>query len=151
MSDCERKESTSERVDEHYVLDTSAVFALTDKEAGWRKVGELLRRARDGDIVLTACSVTLMEVFYISLQEAGEDAAASLLALVKSWPLTWFYPEEEELLVAGRFKAFHRLSFADALIAAVARTQRATLVHKDPELAALSGQVALLSLPFKGS
>lgn len=138
-------------MDEHYVLDTSAVFALTDKEAGWRKVAQLLRRAEKGELQLTACSVTLMEVFYVSLQDAGEDAAARLLALVKSWPLAWFYPEEEELLVAGRFKAFHRLSFADALIAAVARTQRATLVHKDPELEALSGQVTLLSLPFKGS
>lgn len=138
-------------MDEHYVLDTSAVFALTDKEDGWRKVGELLHRADKGDIQLTVCSVTLMEVFYISLQEAGEDAAARLVALVKSWPLAWFYPEEEELLVAGRFKAFYRLSFADALIAAVARTQGACLVHMDPELEALSGQVALLSLPFKSN
>jgi predicted nucleic acid-binding protein len=70
---------------------------------------------------------------------------------LKSWPLTWFFPEEEGLLVAGRFEAFYRLSFADALIAAVARTQRAILVHKDPELEALSGQVSLLSLPFKST
>jgi len=53
------------------------------------------------------------------------------------------------LLQAGRFKAFYRLSVADALIAAVAKLRQATLVHKDPELEALAPEVALLSLPFK--
>jgi ribonuclease VapC len=43
-------------------------------------------------------------------------------------------------------KATHRLSVADALIAAVARLRGATLVHKDPEMDALRGQVDLLSL-----
>lgn len=138
-------------MDEHYLLDTSAIFALMDKEDGWRRVGELLHLAGEGDIQLTACSVTLMEIFYISLQKVGEDAAARVLALVKAWPLAWFYPEEEELLVGGRFKASYRLSLADALIAAVARTQRATLVHKDPEFEELSGEVTLLSLPFKSN
>jgi predicted nucleic acid-binding protein len=46
-------------------------------------------------------------------------------------------------------KAFHRLSFADALAAAAAKLRGATLVHKDPELDSLSGEVALLSLLFK--
>jgi len=52
-------------------------------------------------------------------------------------------------MLAGRIKAFHRLSFADALIAAVAKLRGATLVHKDPELEALAPELALLSLPYK--
>jgi ribonuclease VapC len=53
------------------------------------------------------------------------------------------------LLHAGRLKATHRLSVADALIAAVADMHDATLVHKDPELEALRGQIELLDLPAR--
>ncbi len=53
------------------------------------------------------------------------------------------------LLQAGWLKAAYRLSVADALIAAVARLHHAKLVHEDPELEALRGQIELLSLPSK--
>jgi len=90
-----------------------------------------------------------MELFYTARRAQGEDAAVRLLALVKAWPVEWAYPNEKVLLQAGRLKVLYRLSAADALIAAVARMQGATLVHKDPELEALKGQVDLLSLPSK--
>jgi ribonuclease VapC len=72
-----------------------------------------------------------------------------LIALIKSWPVVWVYPDEKTLLQAGKIKASHRLSVADALIAAVAKLHQATLVHKDPEFEPLAGDVSLLSLPFK--
>lgn len=90
-----------------------------------------------------------MEVFYIALQEQGEDDAAQLAGLLKSWPVKWIYPNEETFLLGGRIKASHRLSFADALIAATAKRHAATLLHKDPELGALSAEIVLESLPFK--
>ena len=88
-----------------------------------------------------------MELFYTAIRAEGEDAAVRLVALVKAWPLEWVYPDEKTLLQAGRLKASHRLSVADALVAAVARMRRATLVHKDPEMQALSAEVNLLALP----
>ena len=57
--------------------------------------------------------------------------------------------DREALLLAGRIKAFHRLSFADAIIAAVARLHEAILVHKDPELVVLADEISLLNLPYK--
>jgi predicted nucleic acid-binding protein len=136
-------------VPELYLLDTSAIFALTDQEEGAEEVERLLQRARAGQCRLAACSITLMELYYVTLQEKGEDEAARLIGLVKAWPLRWVYPDERALLLAGRLKASYRLSVADALIAAVARIHRATLVHKDPELAALTHEVDLLGLPLK--
>lgn len=134
---------------ELYLLDTSAIFALTDQEEGAEEVERLLRRAQAGRCQLMACSITLMELYYVTLQEEGEDEAARLIGLVKAWPLRWIYPDEKTLLLAGRLKASYHLSVADALIAAVAKLQRATLVHKDPELGALAREVKLLSLPLK--
>ncbi len=135
---------------ERYVLDTSAVLALTDQEDGWEQVEELLNRATDGEIEVVICAVSLMELYYVTLQEQGEDPAARLVSVVKSWPIRWIYPDERALLLAGRFKASHGLSFADAVIASVAGLHEAVLVHKDPEFEALAEEISLRTLPYKG-
>ena len=134
---------------DRFLLDTSAIFALTDREAGADRVEALLDRAAVGECALYACAASLMEIFYIALQEEGEDEAAQLVGLVKSWPVAWIIPDEKTFLLAARFKAFHRLSFADAVIAAAASLAEATLVHKDPEFTQLAGEIDLENLPFK--
>lgn len=134
---------------DRYILDTSAVLAFFGDEPGADKVERLLRGARDGRCHMLACSITLMEIFYTAMREGGEDEAIKLLALVKAWPIEWVDPDEKALLQAGRLKAAYRLSVADALIAAVAKTRDAILVHKDPELETLRGNVKLLGLPFR--
>jgi len=134
---------------DRFLLDTSAVFALTDLEPGFEPVDRLLKAARDDNAEVFLCTLSLMEIYYVSLQEQGEDSAARLVSLVKAWPTSWAQPTEKDLLLAGRFKAFHRLSFADAAIAAVAANRGATLVHKDPEFEALADEVELLALLYK--
>jgi ribonuclease VapC len=136
-------------VAERYLLDTSALLAFTDAEEGANEVERLLQKARAGRCHLLICSITLMELFYTTLREQGEDGAARLVAFIKSWPVSWVYPDEKVLLQAGKLKATYHLSVADALIAAVAKLHRAVLVHKDPELQALRAEVRLFSLPFK--
>ena len=134
---------------DHYVLDTSAIFTFTDQEDGADEVERLLEATQARKCRLAACSISLMELYYVTLREKGENQAARLVALVKSWPLIWVYPDEKTLIQAGKLKASYRLSVADALIAAVAKLNGATLVHKDPEFEALAQDVSLLSLPFK--
>lgn len=131
---------------ERYVLDTSAILAFLGEEPGADRVERLLRGARAGRHKVFVCSITLMEIFYTAMRAKGEDAAVQLVALVKAWPLEWVHPDEKLLLQAGRLKASYRLSVADALVAAVAHRQGATLVHKDPELGSLGSQIDLLSL-----
>ena len=46
-------------------------------------------------------------------------------------------------------KAAHKVSLADALVAATALRLKATLVHKDPDFESLQGVVSLESLPAK--
>jgi predicted nucleic acid-binding protein len=141
----------SESVAERFLLDTSAVLTLTDSEEGADTVEGLLDRAVEGSCEVSICAVSLMEVFYVTLQEAGEDQAAHVVGLVKAWPVRWVYPNEEMLLLAGRIKAGHRLSFADSVIAAAAMAGGATLVHKDPEFQALAPDLEELRLPPKGA
>ena len=132
-----------------YVLDTSSIFAFTDQEDDADEVERLLNAAKQHECRLEVCAMSLMELYYITLREQGEDEAIRLVALVKSWPVVWIYPDEKTLLQAAKLKASYRLSVTDALIAAIAKLHHATLVHKDPEFEAIASQVPLLSLPIK--
>ena len=78
---------------ELYVLDTSAILTLTDQEGGADEVEDILNIARADECQIEVCSISLMELSYIMLREQGEDEAAQLVALVKSWPVTWVYPD----------------------------------------------------------
>ncbi|MBI3660738.1 type II toxin-antitoxin system VapC family toxin [Candidatus Acetothermia bacterium] len=133
---------------ERYVLDTSAILAFTDGEEGSDEIERLLEAGKKGSYQLLVCSISLMELYYVTMREKGEDEAARIIALVKSWPVKWVYPDEKTLLQAGKLKASSQLSLADALIAAVAKLHKARLVHKDPEFSALA-KIQLFPLPFK--
>lgn len=128
-----------------YLLDTSAVLTFLEDEEGAERVEILLRHE---EILLPY--LVLLETYYITLQEQPEDVADKRYALLKQLPATILWEmDEPTLLTAGRFKAHHRLSLADAIIAAFARRQEATLVHKDPELEALKEFVEQEILPYK--
>ena len=128
-----------------YLLDTSAILSLMENEDGADRVEEILR---DGDVLIPF--PVLMEVYYISLQERSEPIADERYALVRHLPVTEIWSvDEPTLLTAARFKAQSRVSFADALIAAFAVRQQATLVHKDPEFESLTEHVQQEPLPYK--
>ncbi len=56
---------------------------------------------------------------------------------------------EAILETASALKANYRISVADSWIIATAINRSAVLVHKDPELEALSDRVILKTLPYK--
>lgn len=120
-----------------YLLDTSALFAFIEDEDGADRVEEILRSKK---VILPF--VVLMEIYYVSLQEQGEEAALQRYAQVKNLNAEGIDTVPESVLLrAGRFKAMHRVSFADALIASFAGERGAVLVHKDPEYLALKEEI----------
>ncbi len=128
-----------------YLLDTSALLTLIENEPGAGRVEEILREEQT-----FLPWPALLEVHYISRQEQGPGEADRRYALLKQLPseILWKI-DEPTLLTASRFKSTHRLSLADALIAAFAEQQDAVLLHKDPEFEALADQVELENLPYK--
>jgi predicted nucleic acid-binding protein len=128
-----------------FVLDTSALFALIEDEPGADRVEDVLRRHR-----ALLPWIALLEVYYITKQEQGPAEAERRHTLIKQMPAEILWnADEPTVLLAGDLKAVHRLSFADAVIAAMARQHEAVLLHKDPELAALSSQQLVEALPYK--
>lgn len=133
----------------NYVLDTSAIFSYTKSEDGAETVGHILAAAQKNKCKVYISFISLMEVYYISWQEKGEDTAKELTVLLKSLPVEIVESSERLILSAGRIKANKRLSVADAIIAATAMEKSAVLIHKDPELENVSQYVESLRLPYK--
>ena len=128
-----------------FLLDTSAIVALLEDEAGAERVQYILRH----ETVLLPFLVSL-EIYYVTLQKSGEDAANARYAMLKALnAVSLNEVSEPVLLTAGRFKARYPISLADALIAAFAHQHGAVLVHKDPEYEALEDQVRQERLPYK--
>ena len=131
---------------ERYLLDSSALFTLIENEAGAERVEEVLR-----ETVVFIPWLCLVEVHYVTQQERGVEEANRRYAFLKALSTTILWEGDEALLLrAARFKASHRLSLADTVIAAYAVERDATLIHKDPEYEVLTGEVKLEPLPYKG-
>jgi predicted nucleic acid-binding protein len=132
-----------------FLLDTSALMALLEKEPGGERVEQLLAAAHRGEIRLVAAFASRMELVYLVEQEQGAEALGKLKALLPLWPLIWMHSDDALCDSAASFKAKHRLSFADAFVAAAAAREDATLVHKDPQFSALGTLVKQEVLPLK--
>jgi predicted nucleic acid-binding protein len=132
-----------------YVLDTSAVLTLIEDEAGADDVQTLLEQAKRGEVSLLVSFISFMEVYYISLQERGQEEAHERVQLMAALPVSRVESTEALAVLAGQLKATHRLSVADAWIAALAQERDATLVHKDPEFEQLEATLKVLKLPYK--
>ena len=117
-----------------FCLDTSAILTLRDDEPGAERVAMVL----EGPNPCFACFITRMEVLYRVWKDEGERSGRLAYEQLQSLPIEWVDQTEPLLLEASRIKALHRLSVADAWIAAAALLGRATLLHKDPEFEAIT-------------
>ena len=131
----------------HYLLDTSALLSFIEDESGADRVEEALRKTT----TILPWTV-LLETYYITLQEEGQAEADRRLAYIKQLKIEILWNMDEAiLLTAARLKAEHRISLADAIIAAYTIRMDAVLVHKDPEYDALAGLLAMEALPYKSN
>ena len=134
---------------DNVVLDTSAWLALAESELGAGEVEAHVAAAWLGRASIHSSFVTLTELQYIRTNEQGAESAARLTAWVKQQPVQWLHSDDALCSDAAKLKAAHKVSFADAFVAATALRLNATLVHKDPEFDALAGVIKLHGLPPK--
>lgn len=132
-----------------FVLDTSAIFTLTDDEEGADIVADLLNRAKKKQCGIYVSFMTFMEVYYKAWQEKDKAFAQKLYRYLKALPIKEVSVNEKLLMAAGELKALHDISLADAWIAGTALETKSVLVNKDPEFEVLQEKIELLNLPYK--
>ena len=128
-----------------YLIDTSALLSFIEDEEGADCVEQALKQKE----TIVPWPV-LLEMYYITLQEEGQSEADRRFALVKQLQVNISYEmDEATLLTAARLKARHRVSLADAIVAAFAIRKDAILMHKDPDFDTLIGLLKMEALPYK--
>lgn len=134
---------------ESFLLDTSALMALTDEEPGAERVRELVTQALSADLALHGCFASLTEVQYSKTYNVGHARAAQIIADLKKLPIAWVHSDDALCASAAVWKADHNVSFADAFVVATAVRVNAIVVHKDPELIKLGRLIRQEVLPLK--
>ena len=132
-----------------YVLDTSALMAFLQSEAGSDTVRDLLKQAYTKNVSILVSFMTFMEIYYITLRKHGENEAKEGLRFLNSSPLLRIESEEDTGIIASEIKSKYSLSVADAWIVALAKEHNAILVHKDPEFDQVESEIRMLKLPYK--
>lgn len=134
---------------ENFVIDTSARMAFFHAEPGAERFRDLCTRAALLQCSLSISIVSLIEIFYISVQRSSESVAHERINAISELPLSVETLSENDIEAVGTMKALYKLSFADACIAGLAKRLDAILLHKDPEFEQLKESIVLESLPYK--
>ncbi len=127
-----------------YVLDAHALMAYAEGEEGAKKVADIFKKALDGGAEIFLCVVNWGEMYYIALREGGTERAESFKNTYAKYPMTIIEANKELTLQAARYKAFHKISYADAFAAALTKLRKAELVTGDKEFKQLEGEIKIL-------
>jgi len=125
------------------VLDSYALLAYLENEAGALQVKSLLSQAETGSSRLWMSIVNLGEVLYITERERGLAHGRNVLAAVEQLPVDMVIADRAHTLSAAHIKARFPLSYADAFAAALAQTKGVPLVTGDEEFSRVESLVAI--------
>ncbi len=125
------------------VLDSYAVISYLNKEEGYSKVAEVFTECVADNKKAFLCVVNLGEVYYHALRVGGETKANLALEAVRILPIEIVEANFHLTISAAEYKAFHKMSYADAYAAALAKTKKAVLVTGDKEFKALEKEIKI--------
>lgn len=126
-----------------YVLDSYSLLAYAENENGADEVGNILKKALEDKTELFLCVINWGEMYYIALREGGKERAELYKNTFARYPITIVEANKELTLQAAEYKANHKISYADAFAAALAKTKKAALVTGDKELKVLENEIKI--------
>lgn len=126
-----------------YVLDSFALLAYFQDEAGAERVQHLLALAEKGRASLAMSLVNWGEVLYSLQRTRGVSGRDEAVSVIDQIPLSLVAPDRAQTLAAAALKANHPIAYADCFAAALAVARRARLVTGDPEFRRLEKDIAI--------
>jgi predicted nucleic acid-binding protein len=125
------------------VLDSWALMAFFEDEAGAEKVEELLLKAEESGKPLLMCVVNWGEVWYNIARRQGEQVADRFMDDIGKMAIEIVDVDRELTLLAAKFKARHSMAYADCYAAALAKLRRGDLVTGDKEFESIAREVRI--------
>ena len=120
-------------MDKAYVLDSYALIAHFEDEAGGEEVRKILRAASGGKTEIFLSVINLGEVYYNALRERSREKAEEVLFLLEQLPIEIVNADMEMTLEAARIKGAHAVAYADCFAAALGIRKKARVITGDPE------------------
>jgi predicted nucleic acid-binding protein len=128
---------------EDLVFDSWAILAYVQAEPGGAQVKSLLLETTEVRRPLWISSINLGEVWYSLAQRNSPEYARRQLAELTQIGLERVDVDWPMVLQAADYKSRHKISYADAFAAALAKQRNAELVTGDRELRALDSEIKI--------
>lgn len=126
------------------VLDAYALLAFLEREASFEKIESYFVAAVERDNPLLMTSVNWGEVYYIVLRECGQEKANEIERIIQTLPIEIKSVDQQLAKEAGRFKARHKMSYADCFTAALTKINKAELITGDKEFRDVESELKIL-------
>lgn len=126
-----------------YVLDSYALIAYAEGEKGVDEVAEVLKESLSGKAEIFLCVINWGEMYYVALREGGKERAELYKNTFARYPITIIEANKELTLHAAQYKAFYKMSYADAFAVALAKNRKAVLVTGDKEFKSLESEIKI--------
>jgi predicted nucleic acid-binding protein len=128
---------------EDLVFDSWAILAYVQAEPGGAQVKSLLLETTEVRRPLWITSINLGEVWYILARRHSPEYASRQLAELTQIGLERVDVDWSMVLQAADYKSRHKISYADAFAAALAKQRNAELVTGDREFRALDSEIKI--------
>jgi ribonuclease VapC len=130
-----------------YVLDSYAALVFLKNQAGAGEVEDILSQAAAEKAKCLMSVVNWGEVYYMSVKQGRPEDGDSALQALSQLPVDLVSVGPSLALEAALIKSEHRLAYADAFAAALAKQSDASVITGDPEFKALEREVSIHWLP----
>jgi predicted nucleic acid-binding protein len=128
------------------VLDSWAIMSYLQGEPSAEKVADMIADAHEDNVPLLMSVVNAGEVWYIIARRTSDADADRSIRALKQLGIEMVDADWEIAHDAGRFKAKHRMSFADCFAAALAKHRKAHLVTGDKEFKQVEPDISVIWL-----
>jgi ribonuclease VapC len=126
-----------------FVLDSFALLAYFEDEAGAERVQHILAQAAKGRAALAMSLINWGEVLYALQRSRGETGRNAAVSVIDQLPISLIAPDRAQTMAAAGLKARHPIAYADCFAAALAISRKARLVTGDPEFRRLEKDIPI--------
>ena len=120
-------------MDSAYILDSYAMIAHFEDEAGGEQVRKVLKEAHAGKTTLYMSVINIGEIYYNTYRERGREKADEAVFMMRQLPVTIVNADMEITMEAAGLKSVHAVAYADCFAAALGIRKKATVITGDPE------------------
>jgi uncharacterized protein len=126
-----------------YVLDSFALIAYLEGEECGKSVISIFEEVLEGKAEIFLSVINWGEIYYIALREGGEERAELYRMTISKYPVAIVEANKELTLAAAKFKAHHKMSYADAFAAGLTKHKSATLLTGDKEFKPIEKEIKI--------